>query len=34
VAVAVGFHLLVERPLLRWMRARLADPLPIEQQVG
>jgi len=32
VAFSVGFHLLVEVPLLRWLRAFFGDRLPIEQR--
>lgn len=34
VAISVGFHLLVEVPTLRWLRAFFRDPLPIEQRVS
>ena len=34
VAVSVVFHLVIEVPLLRWMRALLRDRLPVEQQVS
>jgi exopolysaccharide production protein ExoZ len=32
VGLSVAFHLGIERPLLRWMRGRLSDPPPIEQE--
>lgn len=34
VAVAIVFHLLVEAPMLRWMRGLLRDPPPVEQRIG
>ncbi|MEA3015478.1 MAG: exopolysaccharide production protein ExoZ [Sphingomonadales bacterium] len=32
IGLSVAFHLAIEAPLLRWMRASLRDPPPVEQR--
>ena len=34
VALSLAFHLFIEAPLLRWMRALLRDRVPVEQRVS